>query len=156
MLENPKITEVSEVIKNHKLPMYRIYMMKFVYGMTFFLLGYRMWSFILNPEELIPSMDGIAYSFWAAYAVMMGFGLRYPTKFLPLIILQLFYKSVWILIIALPLKTAGQLDVDSADMLQSFTIAVVIDLIVIPWPYVYRNYIKNLFLWKSNKAIIQG
>lgn len=153
MLENLKITER---IKNNELPKYRIYIMKFVYGMIFFSLGYRMWSFILNTEELIPAMDGVAYSFWATYAVMMGFGLRYPTKLLPLLILQLFYKSVWILIVALPLKTAGQLDVDSANMLQSFTIAVVIDLIVIPWPYVFRNYIKNLFLWKSNKVKTRG
>ncbi len=144
-----KDLKISELNKNRTLPKYRIYMMKFVYGMTFFLLGYRMWSYMLNPGELIPAMDGVAYSFWAVYAIMMGFGLRYPIKFLPLIILQLFYKSVWILIVALPLKTAGQLDVDSVDMLQSFAIAVVIDLIVIPWPYVFRNYIKNLFVWKS-------
>ena len=147
MSKEPKVTELN---KNHPLPKYRIYMMKFVYGMTFLYLGYRMWSYLLNPGELIPSMDGVAYSFWAAYALMMGFGLRYPIKFLPLIILQLFYKSVWILIVALPLKKAGQLDADAAGMLQSFTIAVVLDLIVIPWPFVFRYYIKNLFAWKSN------
>ena len=141
-------TIAAELIKTPELPKVRIYMMKFVYGMTFLLLGYRMWSYILNPGELISSMDGVAYSFWAAYAMMMGFGLRYPIKFLPLIILQLFYKSVWILLVALPLKGAGELDSGSADMLQSFTIAVVIDLIVIPWPYVYRSYVKNLFVWK--------
>ena len=138
----------TEFKKDQELSKIRIYMMKFVYGMTFLLLGYRMWSYLLNPEELIPSMDGVAYSFWAAYATMMGFGLRYPAKFLPLIILQLFYKSVWILTVALPLRMAGELDSGSADMLQSFTIAVVIDLFVIPWAYAYRNYVKYLFVWK--------
>lgn len=143
-----KATNVE--LKNTKeLPKVRIYMLKFVYGMTFLLLGYRMWSYMLNPGELIPSIDGVAYSFWATYAVLMGFGLRYPTKFLPLIILQLFYKSVWALMVALPLKIAGQLDTSSAEMLQSFMIAIVIDLIVIPWPYVYRSYIKNLISWKK-------
>jgi hypothetical protein len=58
---------------------------------------------------------------------------------LPLLLLQLFYKSVWLLAVALPLWSAGQ----STDLTTPFVIGLVLDLIVIPWPYVLANYVKQ-------------
>lgn len=69
----------------------------------------------------------------------MGFGLRYPLQMLPLLLLQLFYKLIWLSAIALPLWSAGR----STGMTKSFVIPVVVDLIVIPWGYVLANYVKK-------------
>ncbi len=127
-----------------KVSRFKVYAMKFVYLLTFAALGYDVWSEIINPSEVWGSYDGVVYSFWAAYAVLMGLGMRYPLKMLPLLLLQLFYKSVWLLGIYLPLSIQGQLDTATEGFFMPFAIAIPIDLIAIPWKYVYKNYFQKL------------
>src|SRR5262249_62346932 len=67
------------------------------------------WKRILTHEGPWDPLHGVAFSFWAAYSVLMLLGLRYPLKFLPLLLLQLFYKLVWLAAVALPLWSANQL-----------------------------------------------
>lgn len=121
----------------------RLYLMRAVYLLTFLGLGYSVWPQIISPDKLWDPLTGVAFSFWAAYSALMGLGVRYPLKMLPLLILQLFYKSVWFLAVILPLRSAGQLDLAATGMIRTFAIAVVLDLIVIPWPYVLANYVRK-------------
>ncbi|MDY8135639.1 hypothetical protein [Aquimarina sp. 2201CG5-10] len=128
-----------------KVSRFKWYAMKVIYFLTFFSLGKSTWSEIINPSELWGPYDGVTYSFWAAYATLMGLGIRYPLKMLPLLLLQLFYKSVWLIGIYLTLSSSGQVDETSASFFKPFAMAIPIDLIAIPWVYVFKNYIKELF-----------
>ncbi|WP_103070276.1 hypothetical protein [Aquimarina sediminis] len=141
-VENAKYKEVSKL---------RSYIMRSIYLLTFTTLGYSTWSEIFSPSEVWGAYDGVTYSFWAAYATLMGLGIRYPLKMLPLLILQLFYKSVWLIAIAYPLWSTGQMDATSQGLLRPFLIAIPIDLIAIPWGFVYVNYLKHLFKFKLGK-----
>ena len=120
----------------------RLYLMRTVYLLTFVGVGSWVWPEIINHGALWDPVKGVAFSFWAAYSVLMGLGIRYPVRMLPLLILQLFYKSVWLLAVGLPLRSAGQADPVAAGMIDTFAIAVVLDLLVIPWPYVLANYVR--------------
>lgn len=135
-------------VKTKKVSKFYLYAMRAIYLLTFLSLGYSTWSEIINPSEVWGPYDGVTYSFWAAYATLMGLGIRYPLKMLPLLLLQLFYKSVWAIGIAYPLWSSGQLDSTSEGFLRPFLIAIPIDLIVIPWGYVFKNYIKQLFRFR--------
>ncbi len=143
-LKNSIVNTVhNDVAATHKVSKVRLYLMQGLYLLTFLTLGYSSWSEIISPSELWGPYDGVAYSFWAAFATLMGLGIRYPMPMLPLLLLQLFYKSVWLLGIYLPLWSTGQLDADFDGFLKPFAIAIPIDLIVIPWGYVFKNYIKS-------------
>jgi hypothetical protein len=134
---------------------FRLYSMRTVYLLTFVGLGYSVWPEIIDHGKLWDPVKGAAFSFWAAYSALMGVGVRYPLKMLPLLILQLFYKSVWLLAVGLPLRSAGQIDPVAAGMIGVFATAVVLDLIVIPWPYVVANYVKKpgeRWRWTSDAA----
>jgi hypothetical protein len=58
---------------------------------------------------------------------------------LPLLLLQLLYKFIWLIAVYLPLRSAGQ----STDLTKVMVIGAVVDLIVIPWPYVLTTYVKQ-------------
>jgi len=131
----------------------QLLLMRALYLLTFLSLGYSTWSEIINPSETWGAYDGVTYSFWAAYSVLMGLGVRFPLKMLPLLLLQLFYKSVWLIGIAYPMWSTNTLDPTSEGLLKPFLIAIPIDLLVIPWAYIWRNYIKTLFRFKSIKHI---
>jgi hypothetical protein len=104
-----------------------------------FAFGAFVWPDIIKHQGLSDPLRAVAISFWAALFTLSALGIRYPLKMLPLLFMQLFYKSVWLLAVALPLWLAGR----STDLTGGMIIGVVLDLIVIPWPYVWANYVKE-------------
>jgi hypothetical protein len=62
---------------------------------------------------------------------------------LPLLFIQLTYKTIWLLAVGLQLWLAGKIDPVAADLVRACAMGAIIDLIVIPWPYVWSNYISK-------------
>lgn len=134
------------------LPRWRLYLMKALYLLTFIGLVFDNWSTILFPTEPMDTLSGVAISFWASYSLLMGLGLRYPLKMLPLIFLQLLYKSAWLIGTYFPAKSAGVLNEDLQSFFWVCVTAIILDLIVIPWLYVYQVYVKDFFKFMRFKA----
>src|SRR5467141_1182185 len=118
---------------------FRLYLMRLLYLGNFVFLGLNVWPELINHVGAWDPVKGVAFSFWAALSALSGLGLRYPLKMLPLLLMQLFYKSVWLIAVYLPLRSAGQ----SIELTKVMAIGVVVDLIVIPWPYVLATYVKK-------------
>ncbi|HVF61845.1 MAG TPA: hypothetical protein VNJ70_18715 [Thermoanaerobaculia bacterium] len=116
---------------------FRLYLLRLLYLLNFVGLGLQVWPAIINHEGLWDPVRGVAFCFWAALSVLSGLGLRYPLKMLPLLFLQLLYKVIWLIVVWLPLRSAGQ----STGLTKSMVIGLVAHLIVIPWPYVWANYV---------------
>jgi hypothetical protein len=112
--------------------MFRLYLMRLLYVLNFVMLGLSVWPEIINHAGAWDPVKGVAFSFWAALSVLSGLGLRYPLKMLPLLLLQLLYKSIWVIAVALPLWSAFR----SIELTRIMAMGAVVDLIVIPWPYV--------------------
>jgi len=109
---------------------------------TFQFVGTNAWKGILTHGGPWDPLQGVAFSFWAAYSTLMILGLRYPLKLLPLLLLQFFYKAVWLVVVAYPMWSSSQLRGSSASGLATiFVIAVAVDLVVAPWSYALRNYV---------------
>jgi hypothetical protein len=118
---------------------FRLYLLRFAYLGNFLGLGLSIWPEIINHTGAWDPVKGAAFSFWAALSALSGLGIRYPLKMLPLLLLQLFYKSIWLIAVYLPLRSAGQ----STGLTKAMVIGVVVDLVVIPWPYVLAHYVKQ-------------
>ena len=94
-------------------------------------------------------MKGVAFSFWAALSTLSALGLRYPLKMLPLLLMQLLYKLIWLLAIALPMWPA----VRSTGLTKAMAGGILADLVVIPWSYVLANYVRQPGdRWRSTSA----
>ncbi len=117
----------------------RLYVMRFVYLLNFVLLGSDVWPELVRHQGAWDPLKGVAYSFWAALSLLSVLGLRYPLKMLPLLLLQLLYKAVWLIAVALPMWSA----VRSTDLTRAMVIGVVVDVIGIPWAYVVTTYVKE-------------
>jgi hypothetical protein len=115
---------------------FRLYLMRFVYLLNFVLLGSDVWPAIFRHKGAWDPTKGVAFSFWAALSVLSALGLRYPLKMVPLLLLQMFYKAVWILAVGLPMWSA----VRATDLAHAMVIGVIVDLIAIPWLYVVASY----------------
>jgi hypothetical protein len=126
---------------------FRYYLLKFYYLLIFLALGIQAWSEIITHKGLWLPLPGVAYGFWAAFATLLILGLLHPLKMIPLLLLQFFYKLIWLIIVAYPLWSANQLT-GSDELTNIMFKGVIVDLLVLPWIYVFKNYI---FLAKKNK-----
>ena len=117
----------------------RLYVMRFVYLLNFVLLGLDVWPALFRHQGAWDPVKGVAFSFWAALSLLSGLGLRYPLKMVPLLLLQLVYKAVWLAAVALPIWSA----VRSTDLTRAMVIGVVVDVLAIPWSYVLASYMKE-------------
>jgi len=122
-----------------EVSIFRLYLLRTLYLLNFAGLGLAVWPELINHGKLWDPLPGVAFSFWATLALLCGLGLRYPLQMLPVLLTQLFYKSIWLVAVMLPRWSAGQ----STAMTKDFVMGLIADLIVIPWPYVFSKYVKN-------------
>src|SRR5580700_11218604 len=117
----------------------RLYVMRFVYLLNFVLLGLDVWPALFRHPGAWDPVKGVAFSFWAALSLLSGLGLRYPLQMLPLLLLQLVYKALWLAAVALPMWSA----VLSTVLTRAMVIGVIVDVLGIPWSYVLTIYVKE-------------
>lgn len=117
---------------------FRLYLMRLIYLLNFLVVGFDALSVLVKHEGAWDPVRAVAFCFWAALGLLSGLGLRYPLQMLPLLLLQFFYKSIWLIAAAPGLWLAGK-----TGSITDMAIGVIVGIIVIPWPYVLRNYVKK-------------
>ena len=115
----------------------RLYLMRSAYLVNFVLVGLGAWPALVNHTGPWDPVRGAAFSLYAALSTLSALGIRYPLKMTPVLLLQLFYKVVWLIAVALPTWPALR------GATREMAAAAVMDLIVIPWPYVFEHYVKR-------------
>lgn len=118
----------------------RLYALRAGYLLLIVGLGFAIWPGIIHHEKPWPLMQGVVHCMLAAMSALAILGLRYPLQMLPLLFLELAWKSIWLAVVAFPLWSAHQMDADTLETANE-CLMVVIFLIVIPWPYVFANYV---------------
>jgi len=122
--------------------------LKFMYLYTIFGAGFFGLGMVFVPKLVqslfgFPPQDpvvfGIAGSVYVAFGVLSVFGFRSPLKFSPVLLLQLFYKSIWLVFIMLPLFLAGTVETYAVMLLIIFVTYIIGDLIAIPFSYLFKK-----------------
>lgn len=121
---------------------FRLYLMRALYLLICLGEGSIIWPLMFHhqPWDL---MHGVACSLLAAMTAMMALGVRYPLQALPLLLFELAWKGIWLIAIALPLWSAHQLDAETMETVRACLMGVIICPLVIPWSYVWANYVKK-------------
>ncbi len=127
---------------NSELSKIRLYSMRFLFLLTGVTLGYPAWSTLIGYGGTWDPTHGIAFSFWGAFSALAFVGVFFPVKMLPLLLLQFLYKLTWVLAVGYPLWVAGQLDETGLELMKACGFGVIIDVLIIPWVYVFKHYFK--------------
>ncbi len=80
-----------------------------------------------------PMIYGIAASVFLAFAIASILGFRAPLKFVPVLLMQLTYKSIWVIFVALPALLNNTFPSWAYLTLVTFLAFIVWDLIAIPF-----------------------
>ena len=119
----------------------RLNVLRCLYLMLFVMLGKDVWPVLIGPFQTSQRLEAVAYSFWGALSLLGLLGLRQPLRMLPVVLLQFLYKVIWTVAVALPLRRHGLATGPLSGLEFAMFTGLVIDLLVIPWPYVIATYI---------------
>jgi hypothetical protein len=86
-----------------------------------------------------PVMLGLCGSLFLALGLVSILGLRSPLKFAPVLLLELVYKPVWLVAVALPLFLKGQFPFYVVFISAVFITFIIGDLIAVPFAYVFSK-----------------
>ncbi|MGH6706318.1 MAG: hypothetical protein ACREB1_05855 [Sphingomicrobium sp.] len=117
----------------------RLYVLRAMYLLLVVGLGGMIVPEILSHE---PTSRGVIPSLLGAVWLLAFLGLRYPLAMLPLLMFELVWKAIWMIAYGLPQWSSGQVPPTFAE--DFFNIAAgAILLLVIPWGYVWRHFVKR-------------
>lgn len=90
-----------------------------------------------------PTARGVIASMLAAMWLLACFGLRYPLQMLPILLFELAWKTIWLVDYGLPQRMAGVNTQVFKEDFKMIALGPVIFILVIPWGYVFRHYLKK-------------
>ena len=107
----------------------------------FFVLGKDTWMRILTHHGSWEPTNAVAWCVWTAFATLAGLGIFRPLKMLPILLLEIFYKVLWLIIVAYPLWSTGKLQGSPAEGTTGAFLWVILPIVAVPWTYVFVTYI---------------
>jgi hypothetical protein len=125
-----------------KVSLFRLYLLRALYLLIIVGLGIEVWPGVIHHEKPWELMEGVVQCMLTAFSALSVLGLRYPLQMLPLLLWELVWKSIWLIVVALPLWSSGQMD-ESTWATASACLLVVIVPFAIPWRFVFAHYVKN-------------
>jgi hypothetical protein len=126
----------------HTVSTLRLNVLRGAYALIAVGMGSRIWPLILRHPADVPHMTGVVRAMLGAITLFSLLGIRYPLKMLPLLFIELAWKTIWVLSFGLPLWSAGLLDAGTADTLRATLFGVVLVPLVLPWGYVWTHYVR--------------
>jgi hypothetical protein len=117
-----------------------VYLLRLVFVLMFFVLGKNTWTHILTHKGLWQPDDAMAWCVWTAFATLAGLGIVRPMKMLPILLLEILYKVMWLILVAYPLWSTGKLAGSPAQGETSAFLWVLLPIVAVPWGYVFATY----------------
>ena len=125
------MTEVSPI---------RLWAMRAMYLFMAAGIGLVIWPMILSHGSTLPRMTGVAWALIGTIGLLALLGLRYPLQMLPLLLVELTWKAIWLVAFALPRWLDGTLAEGMRTTIFETSFGAVL-ILVIPWRYLWANYV---------------
>jgi hypothetical protein len=125
---------------NSEVPLWRLYTLRLGYLILAGGIGLFFWPIVIHHTSDFGIAEGVRFSLLGGLGLTAVLGIRYPVQMIPLLLFELIWKAIYLIFFALPLWQAHQITDPVAGDIKSIAM-VVIFLPLIPWGYVFRNYI---------------
>lgn len=120
----------------------RLNVMRIGYAVMGVGIAARNWPLLFNRSEPWPLYEGVTKYMLVAMGLLALLGLRYPVKMLPILLFESAWKLFWLGAIAVPLWIRGDMNAATSEVAGSVLFVVII-LAVIPWRYVFTQYVRR-------------
>ncbi len=133
------LPRVGRTAAGTDLPLYRLHLMRVGYLVLGLGLAVVKWPRLVDASSM-PLMDGVVLCLLTGMSLLALLGLRYPVRMLPVLLFEATWKLIWLALVALPQLAAGTMQAATRDVMHD-NLWVVVVLAVVPWRYVWRQYV---------------
>jgi hypothetical protein len=126
-------------VMQDEIAQWRLHLLRAMYLLIAVGLGLTIWPLIIAPEARAADPHSVIQSILGAFSLLALVGLRYPLQMLPILLFELIWKTLWVLLFALPVWLRGGLDEYATGVLFACGMGVVLTPLVIPWRYVFSR-----------------
>ncbi|MES2002091.1 MAG: hypothetical protein V4444_07275 [Pseudomonadota bacterium] len=123
---------------NDEVSLIRLYVLRATYLLLVVGLGAMIVPVVISHE---PAARGVIPSLLCGVWLLAFLGLKYPLRMLPLLLFEFAWKTIWLLDFCLPQWFSGQQPPTFAEDAFNIALGVILMPLVIPWGYVWRNYV---------------
>lgn len=131
----------SDPLRHEGVRPFNIWGLRLFYLLMLVFVAPAAWRVLITHEGPWAPLSAVAWSVWAAYPTLALFGLFHPLRWLPIMIVTLVYKTIWLAVVAYPLWRAGALEGSPAQSIAESFLPVTLLALVIPWGYVWRTHV---------------
>lgn len=125
-----------------EVSLFRLYTLRAAYLVLALGIGVYFWPSVINHTNEFAASRGVQFALLAGLGATAALGLRYPVQMLPILLFELIWKAIYLIAFAAPLWAEHQVSAAVAADIQS-VLMVVIFLPLIPWRYVFANYVRK-------------
>lgn len=118
----------------------RLWVMRTMYLIMAVGLGLTIWPLIISHDPEMPLMTGVVFALLGTIGLLSLLGLRYPLQMIPLLLFEFTWKVIWLVAFALPRWLDGSIDEAMRSSVFDTSLGILL-LFVIPWRFVYVNYV---------------
>jgi hypothetical protein len=123
-----------------ELPLYRLNLMRVGYAVMGIGLVLVKWPLLVSHADPWPLFEGVTTCILVAMSLLALLGLRYPVRLLPILLFECGWKLLWLSVVAAPQLAAGTLDAATREVAGTCLVVVIV-FAVVPWRYVWRQYV---------------
>src|SRR5215469_1554669 len=116
-----------------QVPLFRLYLLRAMYLLMAVGIALTFWPDVIHHTSAWVPRHGVGYSLLAGIGALSFVGLRYPLQMLPILVFEFFWKTTWMIAMALPLLIAHESYPGMSDDLFAVGLGVVLCPIAIPW-----------------------
>ena len=131
----------SDLTKFEGVRPINIYVLRVYFALMFFLMGHTAWTKVLTHSGEWEPINAVTWCVWAGYATISFIGIYNTLKMLPIAVFMVFYKTLWLIVVAYPLWISNKLKGSAPDELANIFVWALLAIPFIPWKYFFKNYI---------------
>jgi hypothetical protein len=121
-----------------------IYLLRLLFVLMAVFLGKDAWTHVLTHEGAWDPDQAVAWCVWASFSLLAVLGIVHPLKMLPLVLLEIVYKLLWLALVAYPLWSTHELaDSPRAEHLTFVFLLVALPIVAMPWKYAFDHYVRG-------------
>lgn len=125
------------------VPPINIYLLRLLYTMMFLFLTYTSLTHIIHHTGPWDPANSAAWFMWVSFGVIAFIGILRPLKMLPIVLLEIVYKTAWLIVIAWPLYQRNELAGTPAEAMAGNFMLVILPIVAMPWRYFFRTYLMD-------------
>lgn len=140
VFSKPNPHQASTAPEGPALSLPRLYLLRGGYLFMAVALALTRLPLLIGHDSSLGLMEGVVLSMLVALSLLFFLGVRYPVKMIPILLFEMTWKVIWLSTVALPLWLAGELNEATTTVAINCSLVVIV-LIILPWPYLVREYV---------------